>query len=134
YARVAYATRGQGGGEGEGGGEQVVYRPRHASTLSASWNDRPLALHLEARYTGERNTDPSGVNVLPGFWTVHARVSREWRVLGWTAITALDADRLFDEKSTLIFGFPDAGRVLRFGVELRPAAATSTNTAKRGLP
>src|SRR5690606_26665261 len=47
YARVAYATRGQGGGEGEGGGEQVVYRPRHASTFQASWNAAPLALQLE---------------------------------------------------------------------------------------
>ena len=125
YARVAYATQSRGRGEGEGWGEQVVYRPRHVATLAASWNDRRLALHLEARYTGGRNTDPSGVNVLPGFWTVHARASREWRILGWSATTSLDVDRLFDETDTLIFGFPDPGRVLRFGVELRPTSAGS---------
>lgn len=132
YARVAYTT--QGPAKGEGWGEQVVYRPRHTSVISASWNDHPLALHLEARYTGERNTDPSGVNVLPGFWTVHARASREWRIFGWSARTSLDVDRLLDEKDTLIFGFPDPGRVLRFGVELRPAPKASTTASTRGLP
>jgi hypothetical protein len=65
---------------------------------------------------------------------VHARASREWRVLGWSATTSLDVDRLFDETATLLFGFPDPGRVLRFGVALRPASTAYTSASTRGLP
>src|SRR5690606_29519096 len=49
YARVTYAGNGNGSGNVDGDGDvQVVYRPRHTSTFSASWNGHPFALHLEA--------------------------------------------------------------------------------------
>ena len=114
YARVTYDRAGP---EDD---VQVLYRPRHAASLAAGWRDGPWRLDLDARFTGTRYPVPAPVNALPSFWTVSAAVARDWRVGGWTVTPSLRGDRLFDEKASLIFGFPEPGRVLRLDVTLRP--------------
>ena len=59
------------------------------------------------------------MNALPGFWSAEAGLSREWRLGGWTAVTAIDVDRLFGERESLIAGYPEPGRRVRFDLRLR---------------
>jgi outer membrane cobalamin receptor len=100
---------------------QVVYRPRNASSAELDWSPGAWRVALGARFTGVRNTVPAQVNTLPSFWTTSAAASREWRLGRWTLTPTLRADRLFDEKGSLIFGFPEPGRTLRVDVALRYA-------------
>jgi hypothetical protein len=48
-------------------------------------------------------------------------LGREWRVGRWAATSALHVERLFDETSSLIAGFPEPGRRLRIDLRLRRA-------------
>lgn len=114
YARVTY-DRG-----GDDDAVQVIYRPRHTAAATVAWQLQDWRLDAEAHYTGKRYPVAAPVNALPGFWTVAAGVSRNWRMGAWRLITSVRADRLFDRKDSLIFGFPEPGRTVRFQVELRP--------------
>lgn len=119
YARVTYDDA------GVGEDVQVIYRPRHTTSLAAAWQDARWRLGLEARRVGARNTAPATVNVLPAYWTTGGAVSRTWRAGSWDVHTTLRAERLFDEKSTLIFGFPEPGRVVRLDLRLTPDAGNA---------
>ncbi|MBI4540933.1 MAG: TonB-dependent receptor [Gemmatimonadetes bacterium] len=116
YARVTYDRAG-----GAQGAEavQVLYRPRNVTVLRAEWAPGAWRLEAEARGTGARNTVPAAVNRLPPFWTVAAAARHEWDLGDYALDTALRVDRLFDERATLIFGFPDPGRVFRVEVRVR---------------
>ncbi|HYJ78357.1 MAG TPA: TonB-dependent receptor plug domain-containing protein, partial [Longimicrobiaceae bacterium] len=102
---------------------QLAYRPRHSALFTAAWAPAPWRAGVTARYTGLRYPAPALVNALPGFWGVDVDVGREWRLGRWTATSALHVDRLFDETSSLIAGFPEPGRRLRFDLRLRRAGA-----------
>ncbi|HEX7051920.1 MAG TPA: TonB-dependent receptor [Longimicrobiales bacterium] len=112
YARVTYD---RGGADDT---VQVIYRPRHTATLNASWQADAWRADVTASFTGKRYPSPAPVNALPGFWAVSVGAERDWRLGDWSLTTTLRADRLFDQKSSLIFGFPEPGRVLRLGLRL----------------
>lgn len=113
YARVTY-DRGDGAEA-----VQVVYRPRNMTVLHAEWSPDPWTLDAEARRTGARNTVPVRVNRLPAFWTVAASAARSWNLGPYEITGTLAVDRLLDEKDTLIFGFPDPGRLFRAEARVR---------------
>ena len=106
---------------------QVAYRPRHAALLEAEAAPGAWRAGVAARWTGERPTSISGVNRLPGFWSVEMDVAREWRVGGWAATAAVRVDRLLDETESLIAGFPEPGRRLRLDLRLRRAEGQDIN-------
>ncbi|HEU4453966.1 MAG TPA: TonB-dependent receptor, partial [Longimicrobium sp.] len=106
---------------------QVAYRPRHAALLEAEAAPGAWRAGVAARWTGERPTSVSGVNRLPGFWSVEMDVAREWRVGGWAATAAVRVDRLLDETESLIAGFPEPGRRLRLDLRLRRAEGQDIN-------
>lgn len=118
YTRHAVTYDRPGGGDD---GVQLAYRPRHAGQLRAAWTPGPWRAEAAARYTGGRNPTPSPANALPGFWSVEAGLARDWRAGAWALTTAIHADRLFDEKESLIFGYPEPGRRLRVDVRVRRA-------------
>jgi vitamin B12 transporter len=99
---------------------QIAYRPRHTASVRATLALGAIQLEGTTRYTGRRTTAPTELNTLPGFWTVDAGVSYERAVAGWNVAAALHVDRVLDGDDTLIFGFPEPGRVARFGVRLSP--------------
>ncbi|MQA91790.1 MAG: TonB-dependent receptor [Gemmatimonas sp.] len=107
--------------EGDADDVQVAYRPRHTSQLTATWQGGPWQAGVAALYTGERNPAPAALNQLEGFWTLDLDAARSWRVPGADLTTAIHVDRILDEKSTLIFGFPEAGRRIRFEARVRRA-------------
>jgi hypothetical protein len=109
---------------------QVIYRPRHTASVELGWESGAWLLDLGARFTGVRYPVPARVNALPSFWTSSASVSRSWLVRGWTLTPAVRADRLFGERESLIFGFPEPGRTLRVDLALRP----SRNLLDRAIP
>jgi iron complex outermembrane receptor protein len=109
---------------------QVVYRPRHTASIDVGWQDDAWLLDVGARFTGVRYPVPARLNALPSFWTTTAALSRGWLVRGWTVTPALRADRLFGERESLIFGFPEPGRTLRVDIALRP----SRNLPDRAIP
>lgn len=113
YARVTYDR------PGPDDTVQVLYRPRHIAALSTEWNGPRSRVEIQARYTGTRYPVPAAVNALPGFWTASAAVSRDLHVGRWTVTPTLRTDRLFDQKASLIFGFPEPGRELRLDIALR---------------
>jgi outer membrane cobalamin receptor len=107
--------------EGDDTGIQVAYRPRHSWLFTAQWAPGAWRTELAARYTGERYPVPDAVNELPGFWSADLRVERGWRLGRWSAVTAVDVDRIFDEKHSLIAGYPEPGRRVRFDLRLSRA-------------
>jgi iron complex outermembrane receptor protein len=109
---------------------QVIYRPRHTASVEVGWQDDPWLFDLSARFTGVRYPVPARVNALSSFWTTRASFSRAWLVRGWTITPALRADRIFGERESLIFGFPEPGRTLRVDLTLRP----SRNLPDGGIP
>ena len=115
-AAVTYDREGD-----EGDDVQLAYRPRHGGWLRAEWSPGAWRLAAAARYTGERNPTPSPANALPGFWSAELDLARDWRVRAWSLTTAVRVDRLFDEKESLIFGYPEPGRRLRMDLRVRRA-------------
>jgi outer membrane cobalamin receptor len=111
-ARITYVQ------DGHDSGIQVAYRPEHSGLFSAEWSPRAWRAELAARYTGLRYPAPSKVNALPGFWSAELNLSREWRIGGWAAVTAIDVDRLFGERQSLIAGYPEPGRRVRLDLRL----------------
>ena len=112
-ARITYVR------DGHDSGIQVAYRPEHSGSFGAEWAPGPWRAALAARYTGLRYPAPAKVNALPGFWSADLGLSREWRLGGWTAVTALDVDRLFGERQSLIAGYPEPGRRVRVDLRVR---------------
>jgi outer membrane cobalamin receptor len=112
-ARITYVQ------DGEDSGIQVAYRPEHSGLFGAEWAPGAWRAALSARYTGLRYPAPAKINALPGFWSADLGLSREWRLGGWAAVTALDVDRLFGEKESLIAGYPEPGRRMRIDLRLR---------------
>jgi iron complex outermembrane receptor protein len=110
---------------------QVIYRPRHTGAAELDLASGPWRLDAAARFTGVRYPVPARLNALPSFWTSSAALSRSWPVRGWTLTTALRADRLFDERESLIFGFPEPGRTLRMDFTLEPFRNPSTRAVSR---
>ncbi|HEV2150531.1 MAG TPA: TonB-dependent receptor, partial [Longimicrobiaceae bacterium] len=105
----------------EGDPVQVAYRPRHSAQLRAEWTPGPWRAAAGALLTGTRYPGPAAVNALPRFWTVDLDLAREWRAGPAALAAALHVDRLLDEKESLIFGFPEAGRRIRLELRARRA-------------
>jgi len=114
-ARITYRQ------DGHDSGIQVAYRPAHSGLLTAAWAPGPWRAELAARYTGLRYPAPAKANALPGFWSAGLGVSRGWRLGRWNAAGALSIDRIFDEKQSLIAGYPEPGRRVRFDLRLTRA-------------
>lgn len=100
---------------------QVAYRPRHTAHFEGGWEGGGWRAGLDAHYTGTRYPAPAKLNALDPFWTFRLRLGHERRIHGIDLSANLLVDRLFDEKETLIFGFPEAGRRLRLELRLRRA-------------
>jgi len=96
---------------------QVAYRPRHSAQAGLGWEGGPWRFGLDALFTGTRYPGPARLNALESFWTFRFDLGREWRVGRAELATRFQIDRLFDERDSLIFGFPEAGR--RFRLEAR---------------
>jgi outer membrane cobalamin receptor len=107
--------------DGDDTGIQVPYRPEHSGLFTAQWAPGAWRAEAAARYTGLRYPVPDRANALPGFWSADLAVSRAWRVGRWSAVTAVDVDRLFDETQSLIAGYPEPGRRIRFDLRLSRA-------------
>jgi outer membrane cobalamin receptor len=112
-ARITYVQ------DGHDSGIQVAYRPEHSGLFGAEWAPGAWRAGVAARYTGSRYPAPAKVNALPGFWSAEAGLSREWRIGGWAAVIAIDVDRLFGERQSLIAGYPEPGRRVRMDLRLR---------------
>jgi len=102
---------------------QVAYRPRHTGQVEARWERGGWRAGVDAQYTGTRYPAPAKLNALAPFWTFRMSLGHERRVGGFDLATTLVVDRLFDEKDTLIFGFPEAGRRFRLEARLRRSTA-----------
>jgi iron complex outermembrane receptor protein len=101
---------------------QIAYRPRRFAVIDAALTLGTSRLVATTRYTGLRTTAPSTLNTLPAFWTLDLGITHERAIAGWSVGFDLRVDRVFDEDDSLIFGFPEPGRSLRFGVRIAPAA------------
>lgn len=106
---------------------QVAYRPRHSAQLRGEWSRGPWSAGVGVLFTGTRYPAPAPLNPLAPFWTLDLNVEREWRLGAGSLTTALHVDRLLDEKESLIFGFPEAGRRIRLDVRLRLAEQPTSN-------
>lgn len=102
---------------------QVAYRPRYTGTIAGSVDFGRTRFDARARYTGRRTTAPSRVNTLPAFWTLDAAVVHEQPIARWAVTFELHIDRVLDNEDTLIFGFPEPGRLARFGVRVAPGVS-----------
>jgi outer membrane cobalamin receptor len=119
---TARATYDRGSGDDD---VQIAYRPRHSAAIEGGIERGSTRLDMRARYTGRRTTAPSVLNTLPGFWTLDAGVSYERMIGGWIMGLELRVDRVFDNDDALVFGFPEPGRVARFGVRIAPGRSPS---------
>ncbi len=104
---------------------QVAYRPRHTGLVTARWERGSWRSEIAASFTGTRYPAAAEVNPLDPFWTLAISAGREWSLGGFAIDTAVHVDRLLDEKDSLIFGFPEAGRRIRIEARLRPAGSLS---------
>jgi outer membrane cobalamin receptor len=101
---------------------QVVYRPRHSGSLGASWRPQRWEFDVDARFIGARNPVPAPLNQLPSYWTLDLRLRRSFDAGIWEIVPTLAVDRLFNNQASLIFGYPEAGRLIRFEIAARPGA------------
>jgi outer membrane cobalamin receptor len=115
YVRATY-DRGADGDD-----VQIAYRPRQSAVIDAALMLGTMRLVAITRYTGLRTTAPSTLNTLPAFWTLDLGIAHEREIAGWSVGFDARVDRVFDEDDSLIFGFPEPGRSLRFGVRIAPA-------------
>jgi outer membrane cobalamin receptor len=99
---------------------QLPYRPRHTAQLALEVERTSWSFALRSRFTGVRYPAAARVNALPAFWIHDAQLARDLPLGRWHARAALRVDRLFDERDSLIFGYPEPGRVVRASVTLRP--------------
>ena len=104
---------------------QIAYRPRRSATIDAALMLGATRLAVTTRYTGLRTTAPSTLNTLPAFWTHDVAITHERDIAGWSVAFDLRVNRVFDEDESLIFGFPEPGRSVRFGVRIGPDATPS---------
>ncbi len=63
---------------------------------------------------------PAPLNALDPYWTVDLRLRRSFDAGTWQITPTLAVDRLFDNDDSLIFGYPEPGRVLRLELAARP--------------
>jgi outer membrane cobalamin receptor len=111
------------------GDVQVAYRPRNTGRFSLEHQADRFDLRLESSYIGQRTTAPTALNTLPGFWTTGAAIAARAQPHNIATTISLRADRLLNEKGTLIFGFPDPGR--QFVLELRLGGSHSSTLSAR---
>ncbi len=102
---------------------QVMYRPRHSGGLAASWRPAAWELAVDARYIGTRYPVPAPLNALDPYWTVDLRLGRSFEAAGWRLTPRLTVERLFDNDDSLIFGYPEPGRTLRFELAAAPSSS-----------
>ena len=99
---------------------QVMYRPRHSGSIGARWKPARWEIGVDARYIGERYPVPAPLNALDPYWTVDLRLRRSFDAGSWQITPTLAVDRLFDNDDSMIFGYPEPGRIVRFELALRP--------------
>jgi outer membrane cobalamin receptor len=99
---------------------QVIYRPRHSGTVGLSWQPGSWFFSADARFVGTRYPVPAPLNALEPFWTWDLRLRRSFAAAGWQITPMLAVDRVFDNRNSLIFGYPEPGRVIRFEVAAGP--------------
>ncbi len=104
----------------EGDAVQVVYRPRHTGSAGARWSPGDWEITLDARYVGTRYPVPAPINALDPYWTADLRLRRDFDAGAWRLTPSLSIDRLFDNDDSLIFGYPEPGRVIRVELLARP--------------
>ncbi|NIR46405.1 MAG: TonB-dependent receptor [Gemmatimonadetes bacterium] len=108
---------------------QVLYRPRHSAALSFAWRPGSWDVRGEARFVGTRYPVPARLNALDPYWSVDLRVRHRFDMEAWRLTAALVVDRLLDTEASLIYGYPEPGRVLRFELAASPQL-TKMNEAK----
>ncbi|MEX2531589.1 MAG: TonB-dependent receptor [Gemmatimonadota bacterium] len=113
--RVEYRN---GGGTS---GAQVVYRPRSSGGVSLGWEGERSRLSVQGRYIGVRYPVPARVNALPPFWSVGLSAGVRLDIADWTLRPALSIDRLLDDRSPFIHGYPEPGRTLALSLRIHPA-------------
>jgi outer membrane cobalamin receptor len=118
YARTTYTQRGLEG-------VQLAYRPRHLTQLGLEWRDQAHHAGVTVRRVGARNTGPSTVNQLPGFWTLDLALGREWQLGSWQLAADARLERALDERTPFIHDFPDPGRRVRIEGRLHRNHASS---------
>jgi outer membrane cobalamin receptor len=118
YARTTYTQRGLEG-------VQLAYRPRHLTQLGVEWRDQAHHAGVTVRRVGARNTGPSTVNQLPGFWTLDLALGREWQLGSWQLAADARLERALDERTPFIHDFPDPGRRVRIEGRLHRNHASS---------
>ncbi|UCC71824.1 MAG: TonB-dependent receptor [Gemmatimonadota bacterium] len=99
---------------------QVMYRPRHSASIAARWAPARWEIAADARYMGKRYPVPAPLNALEPYWTVDLRLRRDFDAGNWQITPAIGVDRLFDNDDSMIFGYPEPGRVIRLEFAARP--------------
>ena len=75
-----------------------------------------------ARYTGVRYPFPARANRLEPFWTLDGGVRHHLAAGGWWLTPSVRVERLLDARASLIHGFPEPGRTVRFQLRASPDA------------
>jgi outer membrane cobalamin receptor len=99
---------------------QVMYRPRHSGSAGASWRPARWELTMDARFVGTRYPVPAPLNALDPYVTIDLRLRRSIDAGGWEIVPTFAVDRLLNNDDSLIFGYPEPGRTIRFEVAARP--------------
>jgi vitamin B12 transporter len=96
-----------------GVGQELMRRPRHASTFSALVAPRRWSFQASAIYAGERqDADLFGINRNPGYWRVSAGAS--WRATRHVT-PFLRTDNLLNMRYAEALGYTALGRTVRVG-------------------
>jgi vitamin B12 transporter len=95
-----------------GGTVQLAYRPRNTAGLALSLTRPRWHARIDAHYLGDRNTAPTDLNRLRGFWTFSFAGSRTITGFGNDVVISMRGDRLLNEHDSLIFGFPEPRRLV----------------------
>jgi vitamin B12 transporter len=117
YARVTYDRP-------DDDSVQVMYRPRHSGSIGVRWIPERWEIGVDTRYVGVRYPVPAPLNALAPYWTVDLRLRRSFDAGNWQITPTLAVDRLLDNDDSLIFGYPEPGRVVRFELAARPRGTT----------
>jgi outer membrane cobalamin receptor len=99
---------------------QVIYRPRHSGSAGIGWRPAAWEIAVDARYIGTRYPVPAPLNALDPYWTLDLRLRRSFAAGSWQLTPMIAVDRLFDNKDSMIFGYPEPGRTIRIELAARP--------------
>jgi outer membrane cobalamin receptor len=99
-------------------GKHLAYRPRHKVDVQAHFDLRYFTLGGSFQFVGERFTNPENSKSLPEYKLTNFSIARQIHWENFNALLQAEVRNVFDERFSIIDGYPMPGREFRASLKL----------------